>query len=71
MTSARTLAFAYSGFRRCAPAPSRLLSLIRRRFGPKHAEGDTWDKHLIEARILDHFMGRPNEAEIHGRVRLA
>ena len=29
-----------------------------------------WDMHHIEERILDHFMSRPNEAEIHGRVRL-
>ncbi|WP_027803465.1 Imm26 family immunity protein [Paraburkholderia dilworthii] len=30
----------------------------------------TWDKQHIEARILDHYMGRPNDMEIRGRVRL-
>jgi hypothetical protein len=29
-----------------------------------------WDGGLIEERLLDHFMGRPNEEEIHARVRL-
>lgn len=30
-----------------------------------------WDVHHIEQRLLDHFMGRPNEFEIQGRVRLS
>lgn len=29
-----------------------------------------WDLHHIEQRLFDTFLGRPNEAEIHGRVRL-
>jgi hypothetical protein len=29
-----------------------------------------WDVHQIERRLLDTFMGRPNEDEIHLRVRL-
>ena len=29
-----------------------------------------WDTHHIEQRLLDTFMGHPNEAEIHARVRL-
>lgn len=30
----------------------------------------TWDKHHVEARILDHFLERPNEMEVRDRVRL-
>ncbi len=30
-----------------------------------------WDDCHIEERLLDHFMGRPNEDEIRGRVRFA
>jgi hypothetical protein len=29
-----------------------------------------WEMHHIEERLLDTFMGRPNEAEIQARVRL-
>jgi hypothetical protein len=29
-----------------------------------------WDTHHIEQRLLDTFMGRPNSAEVHARVRL-
>ncbi len=29
-----------------------------------------WDAHHIEQRLLDTFEGRPNQSEIHGRVRL-
>lgn len=29
-----------------------------------------WDAHHIEARLLDTFLGRPNAAELHARVRL-
>jgi hypothetical protein len=29
-----------------------------------------WDTHHIEKRLLDTFMGLPNEAEMHARVRL-
>jgi hypothetical protein len=29
-----------------------------------------WDTHHIEERLLDTFMGRPNVAEMHSRVRL-
>jgi Immunity protein 26 len=30
-----------------------------------------WDMHHIEQRLLDTFMGRPNQAEVRARVRLA
>jgi hypothetical protein len=29
-----------------------------------------WEQHGIERRLLDHFMGRPNETEIDNRVRI-
>jgi len=29
-----------------------------------------WDAHHIEGRLLDTFLGRPNVAELHARVRL-
>lgn len=29
-----------------------------------------WDMHHVEERLLDHFLGRPNEFEIQNRVRL-
>jgi hypothetical protein len=30
-----------------------------------------WDARHIAKRLLDHFMGRPNEAEMRARVRLS
>jgi len=32
--------------------------------------GSVWDTHGIEERLLDTFMGRPNDEEVHDRVRL-
>lgn len=29
-----------------------------------------WEAHHVEARLLDHFMGRANQAEAHESVRL-
>lgn len=29
-----------------------------------------WDMHHIEERLLDYFLGRPNELEVSARVRL-
>jgi Immunity protein 26 len=29
-----------------------------------------WEAHHVERRLLDSFMGRPNVAELHNRVRL-
>jgi hypothetical protein len=58
-------------FRKCTIYDSEGMS---RDATPEECVGleraSNWEMHHIEGRILDHFMGRPNEAEIHGRVRL-
>ncbi len=47
---------------------------MERQVSPKECigieEAGVWDANHIEERLLDHFMGRPNAAEIRSRVRL-
>lgn len=46
---------------------------MRRDAEPEECVGleraSVWDMHHIEQRLLDTFMGRPNEAEVRARVR--
>ena len=48
---------------------------MRRQVAPEECVGleraSVWDPHHIERRLLDAFMGRPNEDEIRARVRLS
>lgn len=53
--------FDSAGMRRTA-TPAECVGLER---------ASVWDAHHIEKRLLDTFMGRPNEYEIHDRVQLS
>jgi len=58
-------------FRRCTIFDSQGME---RKVGPEECVGleraAVWDMHHIEERLLDTFLGRPNEDEIRARVRL-
>jgi hypothetical protein len=47
---------------------------MEKKVGPEECIGleraAVWDMHHIEQRLLDTFLGRPNQAEIQARVRL-